>query len=154
MAVLDYPDFVAALPRTGALIGVDPGTKTLGLAASDPTRLIASPIETIKRVKFTNDAARLWTVFDGRMSVGIVIGHPLNMDGTVGPRAQSAATFARTLSGLRPDVPITLWDERLSTAAVERQMIEADVSRRTRAAVIDAHAAAFILQGFIDRMRA
>jgi putative Holliday junction resolvase len=152
MAVLPLPAFVAALPPKGVLIGLDPGSKTIGVAASDAGRLIASPVSGVKRVKFAADAAAIFALADERTAAGFVIGHPLNLDGTSGPAAQAARAFARNLAGLR-DAPILLWDERLSTAAVTRQMIEADVSRATRARVVDAHAAAFMLQGLLDRLQ-
>lgn len=152
MAVLPLPAFVAALPSKGVLIGLDPGSKTIGVAASDAGRLIASPVSGVKRVKFSADATSIFALADERAAIGFVIGHPLNLDGTSGPAAQAARAFARNLAGLR-DAPILLWDERLSTAAVTRQMIEADVSRATRARVVDAHAAAFMLQGLLDRLQ-
>lgn len=152
MAVLPLPAFVGTLPPKGVLIGLDPGSKTIGVAASDAGRLIASPVSGVKRVKFAADAAAILALADERAAIGFVIGHPLNLDGTSGPAAQAARAFARNLAGLR-DAPILLWDERLSTAAVTRQMIEADVSRATRARVVDAHAAAFMLQGLLDRLQ-
>jgi putative Holliday junction resolvase len=152
MPVLPLPAFIAALPPRGVLIGLDPGAKTIGVAASDATRLIASPVTGVKRTKFTADAAEILKAADERAACGFVIGHPLNLDGSSGPAAQAARAFARNLAGVR-DAPILLWDERLSTAAVTRQMIEADVSRATRARVVDAHAAAFMLQGLLDRLQ-
>lgn len=146
--VLDLCD----LPPQGALLGLDPGSKTIGVAASDATRLIASPIETIKRSKFAADAARLYALFDERSCAGFVIGLPINMDGSEGPRAQSARALAANLMGVR-DVPIALWDERLSTAAAERALLAADASRARRAEVIDKLAAAYILQGALDRLQ-
>ncbi len=140
---------LSELPREGALLGLDPGTKTIGVAACDPSQLIASPVETVKRVKFGVDAGRVFALYDERACVGMVLGLPLNMDGGEGPRAQSVRAFARNLMGLR-DAPICLWDERLSTAAVERTLLAADASRAKRAAVIDKLAAAFILQGALD----
>jgi putative Holliday junction resolvase len=150
--LLDLPDFTAALPARGALIGVDPGSKRIGAAVSDPDRLIASPVEQIVRTKFTEDAARLATIMDSRAVVAIVIGYPLNMDGTAGPAAQSALAFARNLAGVR-DLPILLWDERLSTAAVTRTLIGADASRARRGEVVDKMAAAYMLQGALDRLK-
>ncbi len=138
-------------PPRGALIGLDLGTKTIGVAASDPDRRLATGVETIARKTFTADARRLLALAAERNTVGLVLGLPINMDGTEGPRAQSTRAFARNLMKLT-DLPIALWDERLSTAAVERQLIDADVSRSKRAAVIDQHAAAFILQGALDRL--
>jgi putative Holliday junction resolvase len=138
-------------PRRGALIGVDLGTKTIGVAASDPDRRVAAGVETIQRKAFTTDARRLLALAAERRVVGIVLGLPVNMDGTEGPRAQSTRAFARNLAKLTT-LPIAFWDERLSTAAVERDLIAADASRRKRAAVIDQHAAAYILQGALDRL--
>src|SRR5215204_1740618 len=149
--VLGLVDVSAHLPARGALIGLDLGTKTIGVAVSDPDRRLAAGVETIARKSFTADAARLLALASERRAVGIVLGLPLNMDGSEGPRAQSTRAFARNLARLT-DLPIALWDERLSTAAVERQLIAADVSRAKRAAVIDAHAAAYILQGALDRL--
>ncbi len=135
----------------GALIGLDLGTKTIGVAASDPDRKLATGVLTVARKTFTADAQRLLALAAERAATGFVLGLPINMDGTEGPRAQSTRAFARNFSKLTA-LPIALWDERLSTAAVERQLIEADVSRKKRAAVIDQHAAAFILQGALDRL--
>ena len=150
MPVLPLAEIV--LPARGALIGLDLGTKTIGVASSDPDRRLATGIETIARKNFTTDAARLLALAAERNAAGFVLGLPLNMDGTEGPRAQSTRSFARNLSRLT-DLPIALWDERLSTAAVERSLIDNDVSRAKRAAVIDEHAAIFILQGALDRLR-
>lgn len=136
----------------GALIGLDLGTKTIGVAASDPDRKLATGVETVVRKTFSVDAARLLAIATERNAIGFVLGLPLNMDGSEGPRAQSTRSFARNLAG-RTDLPIALWDERLSTVAVERDLIAADASRAKRAAVIDQHAAAFILQGALDRLR-
>ena len=135
----------------GALIGLDLGTKTIGVAASDPDRKLAMGVETIARKNFTADAQRLLALAAERSAVGLVLGLPVNMDGSEGPRAQSTRAFARNLMKLT-ELPIALWDERLSTAAVERELIAADVSRKKRAAVIDQHAAAYILQGALDRL--
>ena len=137
-------------PR-GALIGLDLGTKTIGVAVSDPDRKIATAVETIARKAFTADAQRVLALAAERSAAGIVLGLPINMDGSEGPRAQSTRAFARNLAKLTA-LPIAFWDERLSTAAVERTLIEADVSRARRAAVIDQHAAMFILQGALDRL--
>jgi putative Holliday junction resolvase len=142
---------LAALPAEGALLGLDLGEKTIGLALSDLRRKIASPLLTIRRTKFAADAAALLAEARRHAVAALVIGLPLNMDGSEGPRAQSARAFARNLAKLT-DLPIAFWDERLSTVAVERELIGADVSRRKRAAVIDQHAAAFILQGALDRL--
>jgi putative Holliday junction resolvase len=133
-------------------VGLDPGSRTIGVAVSDATRLIASPVEGIRRTKFAADGARVLALADSRAACGLVIGHPLNLDGSAGPSAQAARAFARNLLALR-DMPVLLWDERLSTAAVQRQMIEADVSRARRAREVDAAAAAFMLQGLLDRLR-
>jgi putative Holliday junction resolvase len=140
------------LPARGALIGLDLGTKTIGVAASDPDRRLATGVETITRTNFTADARRLIALADERNAVAFVLGLPINMDGSEGPRAQSTRAFARNLARLT-ERPIALWDERLSTAAVERELIAADMSRARRAAVIDQHAATFILQGALDRLR-
>jgi putative Holliday junction resolvase len=133
-------------------LGLDPGSKTIGVAAADPTRLIASALETIWRGKLAKDAARIFQLYDERACVGLVVGLPLNMDGSEGPRAQSARAFARNLLQAR-DVPLALADERLTTAGAERALLEADASRARRAQVIDAAAAAWLLQGVLDRLR-
>jgi len=140
------------LPNPGALIGLDLGTKTIGVAISDGTQMIATPVETIARKKFKADAERLLTLITENKVVGIVLGLPKNMDGSEGPRAQSTRSFAKNLSGLT-DAPIEFWDERLSTAAVERTLLDADASRKRRGEVIDKMAAAYILQGFLDSRR-
>ncbi len=144
-------DFAAALPRTGALAGLDLGTVTIGVAVSDGLRSVASPIETIKRTKFGKDADALLAICNARDIQGIVLGLPLNMDGSEGPRCQATRAFARNLERLT-DLPISFWDERLSTVAAERALLEADTSRRRRAEVIDHVAASYILQGALDRM--
>ena len=149
--VLPLIEAVAHWPGRGALIGLDLGTKTIGVAVSDPDRKLAAGVETIARKNFTSDAQGLLALAAERKAVGLVLGLPVNMDGSEGPRAQSTRAFARNLSRLT-DLPIALWDERLSTAAVERDLIAADASRAKRAAVIDQHAAAFILQGALDRL--
>jgi len=149
--ILPLVEAAAHLPSRGVLIGIDLGTKTIGVAASDPDRKIATGVETIARTNFTADARRLIALADERSAVGFVLGLPINMDGSEGPRAQSTRAFARNFAKLTGH-PIALWDERLSTAAVERELIAADVSRAKRAAVIDQHAAAFILQGALDRL--
>jgi putative holliday junction resolvase len=142
------------LPAKGALLGLDPGSKTIGVAASDAGRLIASPVETItKGKKLSPSLDRLFALYDGRACVGIVLGLPINMDGTEGPRAQSARSLARSILERR-DVPLALWDERLSTAGAERALLEADTSRARRDELIDKVAAAWILQGAIDRLAA
>ncbi|HEX3938279.1 MAG TPA: Holliday junction resolvase RuvX [Xanthobacteraceae bacterium] len=151
MPVMDLPDAAALLPQRGALIGLDLGTKTVGVAVSDPERRIAAPVETIGRQRFQLDAQRILALAGERRAVGIVLGLPINMDGSEGPRAQSTRAFARNLAQLT-ELPIALWDERLSTAAVERALIAADASRAKRKAVIDQHAATYILQGALDRL--
>jgi putative Holliday junction resolvase len=149
--VLPLIDAVPLLPARGALIGLDLGTKTIGVATSDPDRRLATAVETIGRKTFTADAARILALAAERNAAGFVLGLPVNMDGSEGPRAQSTRAFARNLARLT-ELPIALWDERLSTAAVERELIAADVSREKRKAVIDQHAAVFILQGALDRL--
>jgi len=151
MPVLALTDAAALLPARGALIGLDLGSKTIGVAASDPDRRLATPVETIARDRFKPDAERLMALASDRRAVGFVLGLPVNMDGTEGPRAQATRAFARNLAKLT-ELPIALWDERLSTAAVERALIAADASRKKRKAVIDQHAAAYILQGALDRL--
>jgi putative Holliday junction resolvase len=137
-------------PR-GGLIGLDLGRKTIGVAVSDPDRKLATGVETVARSNFTADARRVLALAAERAAVGFVLGLPINMDGSEGPRAQSTRAFARNFAKLT-ELPIALWDERLSTAAVERELIAKDVSRAKRAAVIDEHAAMFILQGALDRL--
>lgn len=143
---------IADLPPNVPLIGLDLGTKTIGVAISDITRKIASPVETIARKKFTEDAKRLLAIAADRQAGLFVLGLPLNMDGSEGPRAQSTRAFARNLGKLTP-LPIVFWDERLSTAAVERMLIGADTSRARRAEVVDKLAAAYILQSALDSLR-
>lgn len=143
----------AALPRGARLMGVDLGTKTIGLALSDVERLIATPLETIRRTKFSADALRLTALAQEHGVAGLVIGLPLNMDGSEGPRAQATRAFVRNLRPIAA-LPTMLWDERLTTAAVTRMLIDADASRARRAAVVDRMAAAYILQGALDRLRA
>ncbi len=144
--------FASCLGAGRRLIGLDLGTRTIGLALSDVTRTIATPLETIQRVKFTPDVARLFAIAGDHAACGFVLGLPANLDGTEGPRAQATRAFARNVNKLSP-LPILLWDERLSTAAAERTLLEADTSRRRRAQVIDKMAAAIILQGALDRLR-
>ena len=138
------------LQRDERLLGLDVGTKTIGLALSDVMRQIATPLETIRRTKFKADAARLLALAKEHGAGGLVIGLPINLDGSEGPRAQSSRAFARNLGQLT-DLPMSLWDERLSTAAAERALLEADTSRKRRAELIDKLAAAYILQGALDR---
>jgi putative Holliday junction resolvase len=151
--ILPLTDAAEHWPARGALIGLDLGTKTIGVAVSDPDRRLATGIETIQRKAFTADAKRLLTLAGERSVTGFILGLPNNMDGTEGPRAQSTRAFARNFAK-QTDLAIGLWDERLSTAAVERELIELDMSRARRAKVIDEHAAIFILQGALDRLAA
>ncbi len=144
-------DIAPLLPPRGSLLGLDLGTKTIGVAASDPDRRLATSIETVRRTKFTADAERLMALAAERQVVAFVLGLPVNMDGSEGPRAQATRAFARNLSQ-RTDLPIAFWDERLSTVAAERYLIAQDVSRARRAQVIDQHAAVFLLQGALDRL--
>lgn len=144
-------EFAALMPAFGAIAGLDLGTKTIGVAVSDSLRSVASPLSTIRREKFTLDVAQLLKITDAREIKGIVLGLPMNMDGSEGPRCQSTRAFARNLEKLTP-VPISYWDERLSTVAAERAMLEADMSRKRRAEVIDHVAAGYILQGALDRL--
>jgi len=150
MAIITLDDLRAT---TGALLGVDPGTKTLGLAISDRTRLIATPLETIRREKFTIDAAYLLKIYENNDAAALIVGLPVNMNGTHGPRTQSVRDFCSNLLKIQ-DVPIFLWDERLSTMAVTRGMLEADMSRKKRKENVDKLAAGYILQGVLDRLRA
>jgi putative Holliday junction resolvase len=149
--ILPLIEAAAHWPPRGVLLGLDLGTKTIGVASCDPDRRLATGVETVVRKTFTADAARLMALAGERAACGFVLGLPVNMDGTEGPRAQSTRAFARNLARLT-ELPIGFWDERLSTAAVERELIAADVSRKKRAAVIDQHAAAYILQGALDRL--
>lgn len=139
------------LKRDERLLGLDVGTKTIGLALSDVLRQIATPLETIRRTKFSVDAARLLDLANQYGAGGLVIGLPVNLDGSEGPRAQSTRAFARNLAALT-GLPMAFWDERLSTAAAERALLEAGASRRRRAELIDKTAAAYILQGALDRL--
>jgi putative Holliday junction resolvase len=153
MPVLDILDLPAALPAYAPVVGLDPGEKTIGVAVSDVTRTVASPLDLIHRTKFTDDAAQLFKLMESRGAMGIVIGLPVNMDGTEGVRCQSNRALARNLLRLK-DLPIAFWDERLSTAAVTRVLIEEhDVNRKRRAEVVDKMAAAWILQGALERLR-
>ena len=151
MSVVALTEAAALLPARGALIGLDLGTKTIGVAVSDPERRIATPVETVRRTRFGVDAQRIIDLAAAPRVVGVVLGLPVNMDGTEGSRAQSTRAFGRNLAKLTT-LPIALWDERLSTAAVERALIAADASRAKRKAVIDQHAATYILQGALDRL--
>lgn len=145
-------DPLEAIPATGKILGLDLGTKTIGVAVSDAMRYSASPLETIKRTKFTQDAERIIALVAENNAVALILGLPLNMDGTEGPRVQSTRAFARNLAQ-KLDLPIAFWDERLSTAAVTRMMIDADLRRDRRAEVVDKLAASYILQGALDRLR-
>ena len=149
IAIEDLPPH---LERDARLLGLDVGTKTIGMALSDVTRSVATPFDTIRRSKFTADAKTIREVVEKNQVGALVIGFPLNLDGSEGPRAQSTRAFARNLAA-HVAVPMVLWDERLSTAAVERHLIEADASRKRRAEVVDRMAAAYILQGALDRLR-
>ena len=153
MPVLDLTALPAATPPGTPLVGLDLGEKTIGVAVSDLTRLIASPMALIRKTKFTEDAAALFKLMDDRGARGLVIGLPVNMDGTEGPRCQSSRAFARNILRLRGDLAIAFWDERLSSAAVNRMLIgEADMTRARRAELVDKAAAAYILQGALDRL--
>lgn len=151
MILDDLGQFAAALPRMQALAGLDLGTKTIGIAVSDRLLSVASPLETIRRRKFTQDADMLFAICAHREIGGLIMGLPRNMDGSEGPRCQSTRAFARNLSRLT-ELPISFWDERLSTVAAERALLEADTSRKRRGEVIDHVAASFILQGALDRL--
>jgi putative Holliday junction resolvase len=151
MILADIAAFAAALPPGRAIAGLDLGTKTIGVALSDLRRRIATPVTTIRRVKFTEDAAALLALLSERGAAGMILGLPVNMDGSEGPRCQSTRAFARNLEKLTA-MPVGFWDERLSTVAAERALLEADTSRKRRGEVIDHVAAGFILQGALDRM--
>jgi len=150
--LIDIEDLPPLLSAEARLLGLDVGSKTVGMALSDVTRSIATPFDTIRRTKFTADAKTIGEVIESNQVGALVIGFPLNLDGSEGPRAQSTRAFARNLAA-HVGVPMVFWDERLSTAAVERHLIEADASRKRRAEVIDRMAAAYILQGALDRLR-
>jgi putative Holliday junction resolvase len=150
-SVMPLEDLARSLPPTGALMGLDLGTKTIGLAVSDLGRRIASPLAVIARKKFSSDANALLAYIEAHQPVALVLGLPVNMDGSEGPRAQATRAFARNISE-KVDVPIAFWDERLSTAAVTRTLLEADTSRKRRGELVDKMAAAYILQGALDRL--
>ncbi|SEP99652.1 putative holliday junction resolvase [Faunimonas pinastri] len=150
-ADIQLEDLIQHLAPGTRLLGLDLGTKTIGLAISDLGYRIATPFHTIRRVKFTKDAEELLAICGKEKVAGMVLGLPINMNGTEGPRVQATRAFIRSMKPLT-DIPFVLWDERLSTAAAERAMIEADMSRRKRAEKIDAAAAGFILQGALDRL--
>jgi putative Holliday junction resolvase len=152
MPILALPALIPALPRHARLLGLDLGTKTIGLALSDVSCTIATPFDTIRRTKFTKDAEALLAIVDRHEVGGLVLGLPVEMDGAEGARCQSVRAFAVNLLKLR-DLPIVFWDERLSTAAVTRTLLEADASRKRRAEVVDKLAAAYILQGALDGAR-
>lgn len=151
MPLLPIAELKSALPRHARVMGLDLGTKTIGLALSDVRLSIATPFDTIRRTKFTKDVEQLFALMDKHEVGGLVLGLPVEMDGTEGSRCQSTRAFVRNLLALR-DVPIALWDERLSTAAVTRTLLEADASRARRAEVVDKMAAGYILQGALDAM--
>ena len=154
MAVVDLLELPAATPAYTPLVGLDLGEKTIGVAVSDATRTVASPLELIRKTKFTDDAKALFKLMESRGAAGMVIGLPVNMDGTEGPRCQSSRAFARNILRLRGDLPIAFWDERMSSMAVNRMLIdEADMNRARRAEVVDKAAAGWILQGALDRLR-
>jgi putative holliday junction resolvase len=148
----DLETFAAGLPKGARLLGIDLGEKTIGLALSDVGRSIATPLETIRRTRFTPDAERIRALALRFEVGGLVVGLPLNMDGSEGPRAQATRAFVRNLKPLL-DLPVAFWDERLSTAAVTRTLLDADASRARRGEVVDKMAAAYILQGALDRLR-
>lgn len=153
MPVVELMELPAATPAHTPFVGLDLGEKTIGVAVSDATRMIASPLELIRKTKFTDDVAALFRLMESRRAQGIVIGLPINMDGSEGARCQSSRAFARNLLRLK-DLPIAFWDERMSSMAVNRMLVgEADISRARRAEVVDKAAAAWILQGALDRLR-
>lgn len=146
-----HDDVAILADRPGPLMGLDPGSKTIGVAVSDGLRMAATPLEAVRRGKFKADSARLLEIARGRGVVGVVVGLPRNMDGSEGPRAQSARAFARNVAEAL-GLPVVLWDERMTTMAAERMLIDADASRRRRAEIIDKVAASYILQGALDRL--
>jgi len=153
MAVVDLLDLPGVLAPHTPIVGRDLGEKTIGVAVSDATRTVASPLDLIRKTKFTDDAKALFKLMESRAATGVVIGLPVNMDGTEGPRCQSSRAFARNLLRLK-DIPIAFWDERMSSMAVNRVLIEeADVTRARRADLVDKMAAAWILQGALERLR-
>jgi putative Holliday junction resolvase len=153
MALCNPTELAALVPASARLLGLDLGEKTIGLALSDQSRTVATPFKTLKKQKFSKDAAALLAIVDEENVAGLVLGLPINMDGSEGPRCQSTRQFAVNLLE-KQDIPIVMWDERLSTAAVTRTLLEADASRKRRAQVIDKMAAAYILQGLLDRLKA
>lgn len=154
MPILDLLDLPGAIPKGAPIMGLDLGEKTIGVAVSDVGLMIATPAHLLRKTKFSSDAEALLALMQARDAAALVIGLPVNMDGTEGPRCQSVRAFGRNLLRLRPDLPIVFWDERLSTAAVNRMLIdEADVTRHRRKDLVDKAAAAWILQGALDRLR-
>ena len=154
MAVVDLMELPQILPPSAPLVGLDLGEKTMGVAVSDGARMVASPLSLIRKTKFTQDAGALFKLMESRHAVGMVVGLPVNMDGTEGPRCQSVRAFARNLLRLNENLAIAFWDERMSTMAINRLLIsEADLNRARRAEVVDKMAAAYILQGALERMR-
>lgn len=152
MSIVDIATLNATLVPGARLLGFDLGEKTIGLALSDTSRSVATPMETLPRGKFSNDAVKIEKIITEHGVGGLIVGLPLNMDGTDGPSAQSARAFARNFAA-RSTLPIVMQDERLSTAAVTRALIDADASRKRRSEVVDKMAAAYILQGALDRLR-
>jgi putative Holliday junction resolvase len=154
MAVVDLLELPALLPAQAPIVGLDLGEKTIGVAVSDVSRTVATPLELIRKTRFTDDAKALFKLMESRGAAGIVIGLPVNMDGSEGPRCQSSRAFARNLLRLRDDLSIAFWDERMSSMAINRMLIdEADMNRARRAEVVDKAAAGWILQGALDRLR-
>jgi putative Holliday junction resolvase len=154
MAVVDLLELPALLAPYTPVVGLDLGEKTIGVAVSDATRTVATPLELIRRTKFTDDAKALFKLMESRGATGVVIGLPVNMDGTEGPRCQSSRAFARNLLRVRDGLPVAFWDERMSSMAINRMLIdEADMNRARRAEVVDKAAAGWILQGALDRLR-
>jgi putative Holliday junction resolvase len=152
MSVIELTELPALLPRFAAVVGLDLGEKTIGVAVSDPSRTVASPLALIRKTKFTDDVAILFKLMAEREAAAVIIGLPVNMDGTEGKRCQSSRAFGRNLLRLR-DFPIAYWDERLSSAAVNRMLIdEHDMTRKRRSEVVDKLAAAYLLQGALDRL--
>jgi putative holliday junction resolvase len=152
MPLCNPTDLEALLKPGERLLGLDVGTKTIGMALSDTTRMVATPLDTIRRTRFRDDVARLLSEIDRHGVGGVVVGLPISLDGSEGPRSQGVRQFAKNLLAHR-ELPLAFWDERLSTAAVEREMIAADLTRKRRAEIIDKVAAAYILQGLLDRLR-
>jgi putative holliday junction resolvase len=153
MYTRDLQEFKSAFLGRGRLLGLDPGSKTIGMAMSDSGWRIASPLETIKRTQFKHDIVKLLYTLTSHSITGLVVGYPVNMDGSEGPRCQSIRQFVRSMEAhLSPPLPILLWDERMSSQAVERTMLEADLSRQRRGELVDKLAASYILQGVLDAL--